>query len=93
MRGGGRFDAGEARRRIACQLDTLRTAGVRHAVLSAFGCGAFENPADVVAAIYRDEIDSRSGEFSLIAFAIFAPGYGPDNYAAFASVLAPAQRR
>jgi hypothetical protein len=88
MRGGGRFDAGEARRRIGCQLDTLRDAGVRHAVLSAFGCGAFHNPAELVAAIYRDEIGARRGDFSLIAFAIFAPGYGPDNYTPFASTFA-----
>jgi hypothetical protein len=89
MRGRGGFDAAEARRRIAAQLDTLRAGGVRHAVLSAFGCGAFENPADVVATIYRDELAARRADFSLIAFAIFAPGYGPDNYAVFASVLAP----
>jgi hypothetical protein len=89
LRGHARFDAGEARRRIAAQLDTLRAARIRHAVLSAFGCGAFENPADVVAAIYRDELAARRADFSLIAFAIFAPGYGPDNHAAFASVLAP----
>ena len=89
MRGKAGFDAREARRRIACQLDTLRAAGIRHAVLSAFGCGAFENPAEIVAAIYRDELAARRADFSLIAFAIFAPGYGPDNHAVFASVLAP----
>jgi len=88
MRGRTRFDAAEARHRIACQLDTLRAAGLRHAVLSAFGCGAFENPPEVVAAIYRDELAARRADFSLIAFAIFAPGYGPDNHVVFASVLA-----
>lgn len=87
MRGGGRFDAGEARRRIAAQLDTLRDAGLRHAILSAFGCGAFANPADVVARLYRAELDARRDDFAVIAFAIFAPGYGPDNYAPFAAAL------
>ena len=81
------FDATEARRRIAVQLDTLRHHGIRHAVLSAFGCGAFKNPAAVVAELYREELDRRSDDFAVVAFAIFAPGYGPDNYRPFAEVF------
>jgi hypothetical protein len=87
MRDGSAFDEPDMRRRIAAQLDTLRRDGVRHAVLGAFGCGAFGNPADRVAALYREEIDRRGGDFSVIAFAIFAAGYGPDNYAPFAETL------
>jgi Uncharacterized protein conserved in bacteria (DUF2263) len=87
LRDGSAFEPGDARRRIAAQLDTLRKHGLRHAVLSAFGCGAFRNPADRVAAIYRDEIAVRVEHFDVIAFAIFAPGYGPDNYAPFARLL------
>ena len=79
LRDGSAFESGDARRRIAAQLDTLRNHGLRHAVLSAFGCGAFRNPADRVAAIYTDEIAARAEHFDVIAFAIFAPGYGPDN--------------
>jgi len=45
------FDARQARRRIALQLETLSEHGIRHAVLGAFGCGAFGNPAEAVAAI------------------------------------------
>ncbi|MFQ5473026.1 MAG: TIGR02452 family protein, partial [Dehalococcoidia bacterium] len=73
------------------QLDTLRHHGVRHAVLSAFGCGAFGNPADEVARIYREELEARETDFSLVAFAIFAAGYGPDNYTPFADAFS-AQR-
>lgn len=87
LRGGRIFDEAEARRRIAAQLDTLVEAGVRHAVLSAFGCGAFENPAARVTTIYRDELDARRDVFELVAFAIFAPGYGPDNHRPFAEVF------
>ena len=83
-----RFDAAEARRRIAAQLDTLVAAGARHAVLSAFGCGAFANPASVVANIYREELDLRRADFALVAFAIYDPGYGPDNHAPFARAFA-----
>lgn len=90
LRGGHAFDEHEARRRIAAQLDTLIDAGVRHAVLSAFGCGAFENPAERVAAMYRDELEARRDAFTLVAFAIFAPGYGPDNHTPFAAAFSAA---
>ena len=89
LRDGSAFDALEARKRVAAQLDTLRGAGIRYAVLGAFGCGAFQNPAQQVARIYQEEILARQEHFSVIAFAIFAAGYGPGNYAPFAEVLAP----
>ncbi len=88
LRRGAPFDVADARKRIAAQLDTLRSRGVRHAVLSAFGCGAFMNPAPTVAELYRDELVRRRGDFTVIAFAIFAAGYGPDNYTPFADVFA-----
>ncbi|GAB7007728.1 hypothetical protein JCM18899A_52030 [Nocardioides sp. AN3] len=74
-----RFNEGEMRRRIAAQLDTLATKGIRHAVLGAFGCGAFGNPADRVAGLYREEIARRTRSFDVLAFAIYDAGYGPDN--------------
>ena len=87
LRDGSGFNSEEARRRIAAQFDTLLENHIRYAVLSAFGCGAFQNPANDVAQIYREEIDKRRADFSLIAFAIFAPGYGPDNYTPFVEVF------
>ncbi|MEM1309319.1 MAG: poly(ADP-ribose) glycohydrolase domain-containing protein [Cyanobacteria bacterium P01_H01_bin.153] len=87
LRDGSPFNAEEARRRIAAQLDTLREHGIRHTVLSAFGCGAFRNPPEEVARLYKEEIERRRDDFSVIAFAIFAPGYGPDNYGAFTKVF------
>ena len=73
---------------MAAQLDTLIEGGIKHAVLSAFGCGAFGNPADQVAAIYREELEKRSEHFECVAFAIFHPGYGPDNYTPFRDAFA-----
>lgn len=84
LRGGLPFDPIKARRQIAAQLETLRIHGVRHAILGAFGCGAFRNPAAEVASIYRQEIERRADDFNVIAFAIFDAGYGPDNYTPFA---------
>ena len=73
----------EGRKRIAAQLDTLIEKSTRHAVLGASGCGAFMNPTQQVAALYREEIDKRKDSFDVIAFAIFNPGYGPDNLTPF----------
>ncbi|MFM2066932.1 MAG: hypothetical protein RLZZ584_1841, partial [Pseudomonadota bacterium] len=88
LRGGAAFDAAQMRRRIVAQLETLQAHRVRHVVLGAFGCGAFRNPARPVAQIYREELLRRSQAFSVVAFAIYAAGYGPDNYTPFAQVLA-----
>ena len=87
LRGGGKFYASEARRRIVAQLDTLRLTGIRYAVMGAFGCGAFQNPPDEVAQIYKEEIDKRADDFDVIAFAIFSSAYGQDNYIKFKNVF------
>jgi len=87
LSGGQAFDEGETRRRIAAQLDTLCEAGIRHAVLGAFGCGAFGNPAGRVARAYRSELDARRGEFDVVAFAILPTAHGPDNVTPFAEVF------
>jgi hypothetical protein len=87
LRDGSPFDPAEASKRIAAQLDTLRNAGVRAAVLGAFGCGAFQNPGAQVAEIYRREILARRDDFAVIAFAVFDAGYGPNNYELFREVL------
>ena len=83
LRGGFAFDPREALARIEAQLDTLVDAGIRHAVLSAFGCGAFHNPADQVAALYVQALCEREDDFDRVVFAIFNPGYGPDNFTPF----------
>ena len=87
LRDGSEFDIGEARKRIAAQLDTLRRMELRHAVLGAIGCGAFRNPATQVAQLYKEELAVRRADFSLVAFAIFTAGYGPGNFEPFARVF------
>jgi len=87
LRGEVSFNPSEARHRITAQLDTLRITGIRFAVLGAFGCGAFKNPPNEVAQIYKEEIDKRIDDFDLIAFAIFSSGYGSDNYVPFMKVF------
>ena len=85
LRDGSEFDKSIARARITAQLDTLIKHGLRHAVLGAFGCGAFLNPAEVVARLYREEIQQRSRSFDVLAFAIYSAGYGRSNLEPFAA--------
>ncbi len=87
LRRGDLFDPALARSKIAAQLDTLIHAKIRHAVLGAFGCGAFRNPADEVAAIYREEIELRRDAFSIIAFAIRQMSYEAYKFIAFQRVF------
>ncbi len=87
LRDGSDFDPQDTRRRVSAQLNTLHNHRIRHVVLGAFGCGAFRNPADRVARIYREEIALRTADFSVVAFAIFSAGYGPDNYTPFAEAF------
>jgi len=84
LRDGSSFSVAEAQKRIAAQLDTLIKHNVRHAILGAHGCGAFMNPTRIVADIYHEQISERAENFSMIAFAIFNAGYGPDNFKPFA---------
>ena len=88
LSGGHVFDLDNARARIEAQLETLIAANVRHAVLGAIGCGAFLNPAPVVARLYREAIEERRQHFIVIAFAIYHAGYGPDNFTPFAEAFA-----
>lgn len=93
LRDGSRFDPEETRRRIAAQLDTLIEAQVRHAVLGASGCGAFQNPPAQVARLYREEVTARAEHFRILAFAIRSAGDRLDNFGMFADALAPEQAR
>jgi len=87
LRDGSPFDPEETRRGISAQFNTLRQHNVKHAVLGAFGCGAFQNPSNQVARIYKGEIARYRKDFRVIAFAVFHAGYGPDNYEPFKEVF------
>ena len=91
MRGASRrtaYDPAELRKRIVAQLETCMTVGVKHVVLSAFGCGAFQNPAPIVAAVYKEEVLKRKTDFEVVAFAVFNAGYtGNDNFGVFRDIL------
>lgn len=71
----------EMQMRIVAQLDTLISRNIRHAVLSAFGCGAFGNDPYAIASIYARLLQRPpyNSSFDVIAFSIFFAGRGPNN--------------
>lgn len=80
-----KFNRENMQRKISAQLDTLIQNNIRYVVLSAFGCGAFGNPPEEIAQIYKEELlkPERAGKFDDVVFAIFYPGYGTDNFTPF----------
>jgi hypothetical protein len=88
LRNGHAFDQNVCLQRIEAQFKTLENNGLRHVVLSAFGCGAFKNPPDEVAECYRQKILQHSGNFDVICFAIYDV-HGSNNYTFFETSLKP----
>ena len=82
-------DLGEMEKRVEAQFATLIANGIRHVVLSAFGCGAFENDPSDIAWVYKQAVERHRAAFAVIAFAIFYAGHGEDNYKIFKASLAP----
>ena len=87
LRDGRSFDIHEAHRRIAAQFNTLQRHQIRHVVFGAFGCGAFLNPANEVAAIYRQELEQRLEHFDCVAFAIRSSHPERDTFTPFAEAM------
>lgn len=76
--------------RIRNILDVAAANGVDGLVLGAFGCGAFNNPPEVVAEAFRRaliDMDYRSF-FRRVVFAIKANDRANTNYRAFAEAFA-----
>ena len=88
LRGGKSFNEQSMRAKIHAQLETLRINNVRHVILSAFGCGAFENPANDVARLYKEELDKFQDCFDEVVFAIYQPNkQRNENYISFFNTL------
>ena len=82
-------DLSDMEKRVEAQFATLLATGVRHVVLSAFGCGAFKNDPSDIAWVYKQAVERHRASFAVIAFAIFYAGHGEDNYKIFKAFLAP----
>ena len=87
IKNGAKFEKEEMRKRIEAQFTTLKINGIRHAIMSAFGCGAFHNPPNEVAELYKECLERYKNDFDVIAFPIYYAGYGPKNYPDFRQIL------
>ena len=56
-------------------------------ILGAFGCGAFRNPPDVVADVFRKISDEYSRHFETLEYAVFLMDRETENYKAFKRVF------
>ena len=78
----------ETMKRILAQFRTLVERGIRHVVLSAFGCGAFGNDPKIMAYAYKIAIQTYGHHFDCIAFGIYdLPFSKVENYPVFKSIF------
>ena len=57
-------------------------------ILGAFGCGAFHNPPEIVADVYREVISDYLYDFKVIEFAIVSnPDKPSENYLTFSDMI------
>lgn len=78
----------DMRRRVGATLDTLIINGKRNAVLTALGCGAYENNPTHVARIFEEELAKRPNWFHNVVFSVkVAPGLEEVNYKIFKDTL------
>jgi uncharacterized protein (TIGR02452 family) len=61
--------------------------GVEVLILGAFGCGAFRNPPQVVAKVFKDIQQEFEGVFDTIEYAVFHTERETENYRVFKDLL------
>lgn len=68
-------------------LNVAIANGVASLVLGAFGCGAFQNPPEVVAETYREIFEEYQGFFDEVVFAVYCTPGHMENYRFFRDVI------
>lgn len=75
------------KKRMGRILDIAKAKGAEVVVLGAFGCGAFQNPPDVVARAMKEIVKKYLYSFETIEFAVYCPPENTKNYDAFKRTL------
>ena len=68
-------------------FELAKSEGNEVLILGAFGCGAFQNPPEVVARAYKTLLEEFREDFDVIEFAVYTSGYDKRNYEVFRNVL------
>ena len=91
MKKSGKFENGRLYQLFSQRIERIfRIAAVNGAeilVLGAFGCGAFCNPPETVARVFRDVQKKYDPYFETIEYAVFCSEYDTKNYTAFYRVF------
>lgn len=77
------------KKRISRCLAIAVENGAEAMILGAFGCGAFQNPPDIVAEAMSRVIRDYLGCFKVIEFAVYCQPVNTTNYDVFERVLSP----
>ena len=74
-------------RRAQHILHIAAAHGAEILILGAFGCGAFQNNPEAVAAAYRDALVNYAKYFDEVEFAVYCRGYESENYDTFRRLI------
>ena len=75
------------RERIRQIFITAQTTGADVLILGAFGCGAFRNPPEVVAKLFKEAVDDFGPLFETIEFAVYHTPRKTNNYDSFVNAF------
>ena len=75
------------RRRISQIFVAAQTTGADVLILGAFGCGAFRNPPEVVAKLFKEAVDGFGPLFETIEFAVYHTPRETNNYDSFVNAF------
>lgn len=73
--------------RIRQLFIVAQTTGADVLILGAFGCGAFKNPPEVVAQLFKEAVDEFGSFFEVIEFAVYHSEKSTRNFEAFSEVF------
>ena len=75
------------RQRISQIFVAAQTTGADVLILGAFGCGAFRNPPEVVAKLFKEAVDDFGPLFETIEFAVYHTPRETNNYDSFVNAF------
>lgn len=75
------------RARIERILEVAKKKGCEVLILGAFGCGAFANPPEIVAKVFKEALEIYGKYFETVEFAVYCVGEETRNYKIFKEVL------
>ncbi|NCB90947.1 MAG: TIGR02452 family protein [Clostridia bacterium] len=68
-------------------FDIAKANGSQVLILGAFGCGAFRNPAKLVAEVYAELVQEYQYDFETIEFAVYCSSRDSGNFDAFKAII------